>query len=292
MDLSTCLASCEAMIRKGSSSFHSAFSLLPSPRKEAVFVIYAFCRMIDDSVDEPERSHYTIDELERHLIGLDEAAGHFIWPSLRWLFDHFPLSKDPFFKQMEGQRRDLVVTHYTSMEQLEEYCYLVAGTVGEMLLPVLHDHPSAPSVIESGIYLGKAMQIVNIVRDIGEDKARGRRYLPEQLMLRHGYNESAFMEGKVDAAFQGMIQELDELANRWFNYGLRDLNSYAKESAFSVELAARFYMEILNVVKKERYQVYAQRTFVGPIAKMRIYAEVKRKHSWLNNPGAIAAVSQ
>lgn len=292
MDISTCLASCEALIRKGSSSFHRAFAFLPSPRKEAVFVIYAFCRMIDDSVDEPTHSPYTITELEQHLVGLDEAAGHFIWPSLRWLLATYPISKQPFFKQMEGQRRDLELTHYTSMDQLEDYCYLVAGTVGEMLLPVLHDHPGAPSVIESGIYLGKAMQIVNIVRDIGEDKGRGRRYLPEQLMQRHDYSEAAFVEGRVDAAFRGMIRELDELAHRWFSYGLRDLDTYPKESAFSVELAARFYKEILNVVKVERYQVYTQRTFVGHIAKMRIYADVRQKYAWFSESSENATISQ
>ena len=86
-------AECERVMRASSASFYEAFRLLPSPRKEAVFVIYTFCRMIDDSVDEPEHSDYTLDQLEALLEELDTAEGHFIWPSLRWLFASFPITE-------------------------------------------------------------------------------------------------------------------------------------------------------------------------------------------------------
>jgi len=266
------------MIRTGSSSFYKAFSFLPSPKREAVHVIYAFCRMIDNAVDEPEHSPYTLQELEQRFIKLDQAAGHFIWPALRWLFDSYPLTKEPFFRQMEGQRRDLSFTQYESMAQLEQYCYLVAGTVGEMLLPVLHDSPTE-KVIESGICLCKAMQIVNIVRDIGEDRSRGRRYIPIELMMRHRYSEAAFERGEINDAFRSMIRELDSLARSWFEVGLRDIESYPEESAFSVELAASFYRAILDKVEGNHYEVYRRRAVVGPVAKLEIYLSVKAKHA-------------
>lgn len=271
------LTLCEDMIREGSSTFYKAFSFLPSPRKEAVYVIYAFCRMIDDAVDEPEKAFYTIDELEFHLHHLEQAEGHFIFTALRWLFDQFPnLGKEPFFKQMEGQRRDLVRSHYDTMEQLEEYCYLVAGTVGEMLLPVLHDSPTE-DITNSGIYLGKAMQIVNIVRDIGEDRARGRRYVPLELMKKHGYSESAFAEGDINPAFIHLIHELERIAKHWFELGLRDLDSYPSRSAFSIELAAKFYGAILDAVKDNQYRVFTDRAYVTGMKKAAILTTVTHR---------------
>ncbi|MFC7682150.1 phytoene/squalene synthase family protein [Paenibacillus sp. GCM10028914] len=271
------LTKCEDMIRDGSTTFYKAFSFLPSPRKEAVYVIYAFCRMIDDSVDEPHKASYSIDELEGHLDQLDRAEGHFIWPALRWLFSRFPnLTKEPFYKQMQGQRRDFVMTHYNTMEELENYCYLVAGTVGEMLLPVLHESPDA-SITESGIYLGKAMQIVNIVRDVGEDQARGRRYIPLKMMQKYGYTEKEFADGVINKPFKDLIHELDSLARYWFELGLRGLDSYPSSSGFSVELAARFYAAILDAVKHNQYRIYTERAYVSNLQKAAILTSVARR---------------
>ncbi|MGG4147409.1 phytoene/squalene synthase family protein [Paenibacillus algorifonticola] len=277
METAFSLNQCEAMIRKGSSSFYKAFGFLPSPRKEAVYVIYAFCRMIDNAVDEPEQSPYMIGELEKQFAQLEQAEGHFIWPALRWLFHHFPVSRQPFFRQMEGQRRDLMLTHYETMEQLEEYCYLVAGTVGEMLLPVLHNHPDE-QIVEAGIYLGKAMQIVNIVRDVGEDQGLGRRYLPLELLHQHGYSEQSFEAGVIDEHFRALIHALERQAKDWFHKGLANINSYPPESAFAVELAAGFYGAILNQVIANRYDVYAKRAVVGPLTKLKIYKSIKEKY--------------
>ncbi|MEI7024182.1 phytoene/squalene synthase family protein [Paenibacillus sp. y28] len=278
------------MIRKGSSSFYHAFSHLPNPKREAVYVIYAFCRMIDDAVDEPDRSPYTIDEIERAFTDLDQAEGHFIWPSLRWLLQTFPVTKAPFFKQMEGQRRDLVQTHYESMEQLEEYCYLVAGTVGQMLLPVLHDAPDQ-HIVEAGIWLGKAMQIVNIVRDVGEDQGRGRRYLPLDLLDRHGYSEQDFLNGTLDERFRSLIQELDELARSWFALGMKGIETYPPQSMLAVELAANFYAAILDEVKAFDYQVFTQRAVVSNLRKLKLYGAIKAKYAVLLDTSEDAVVS-
>lgn len=276
MNIHDSLKQCESMIAKGSTSFYQAFRLLESPRKEAVYVIYAFCRLIDDAIDE-KNPLFTIGELEYNFTHLENADGHFIWEALRWLFAEFDLGKEPFFRQMEGQRRDLVLTHYETMEQLEAYCYLVAGTVGEMLLPVLHDAPG-DAVTESGIYLGKAMQIVNIIRDVGEDRERGRRYLPMELMERHGYSLEQFQDGVVNEAFRAMIDELSDLSMEWFRRGLENLDTYSPRSAVSVELAAGYYSAILNKVRENRYQVFAKRAVVGMLEKHAIYSSVKRKY--------------
>ncbi|WP_246945022.1 phytoene/squalene synthase family protein [Bacillus pinisoli] len=261
---------CENLMKKGSASFYEAFRFLPSPRKEAVYVIYAFCRLIDDAVDDPEHSPFTLEELEDHFQHLEQAEGHFIWPSLRWLFDSFPLSKEPFLKQMSGQRMDLTLTHYQTMEQLEVYCEKVAGSVGEMLLPVLHDSPTL-AVQQAGIQLGKAMQIVNIIRDVGEDLNRGRRYIPEEWMATYQYSHTEFEEMNVNFTFKKMINGLMDLAWSWFEEGLSDIDSYPSESAFSIKLASNYYAAIMEVVKHNEYQVYTKRAIVSDKKKKAIY---------------------
>ncbi len=159
---------CEKAMKQHSASFYQAFRELPSPRKEAVFVIYTFCRMIDDSMDEPENSVYTLDELEWNFQHLSKAEGHFIWPSLRWLFDTFPnLEPAPFFTQIKGQRMDEKHTHYKTFEQLEEYCYHVADLSAKcccQYCTITHRKK-----LSSWNQVQKAMQIVNILRDVGED---------------------------------------------------------------------------------------------------------------------------
>ncbi|MBR2563091.1 MAG: phytoene/squalene synthase family protein [Paenibacillus sp.] len=285
------LSRCEELMQKGSSSFYQAFKGLPSPRREAVYVIYAFCRMIDDSVDEPEQSTYTIHEIHDLFEHLEEAEGHFIWPALRWLFSSFPhLDKGPFFRQMEGQLTDLEVTHYTTMEQLEHYCYLVAGTVGEMLLPVLRNDNGA-EVAMNGIALGKGMQIVNIIRDIGEDRARMRRYVPLEIMEKHGYSELDWKDGVVDDRFIAIIQDLKDAALNWFRIGMDRLDTYPEESAFAIELAAAFYSTILNAVERNNYDVYTQRAYVSDESKLEMLSAILKRYPMLAYQASRMAVS-
>lgn len=285
------LSRCEELMQKGSSSFYQAFRGLPSPRREAVYVIYAFCRMIDDSVDEPEQSAYTIHEIHDLFDRLDEAEGHFIWPALRWLFSSFPhLDKGPFFRQMEGQLTDLKVTHYTTMKELEHYCYLVAGTVGEMLLPVLRDDNGA-EVAVNGIALGKGMQIVNIIRDVGEDRARVRRYVPLEIMEKHGYTEQDFEDGIVDERFIAIIHELKAAALNWFRIGMNRLDTYPTESAFSIELAAAFYSTILHAVERNDYDVYTKRAYVSDELKLEMLGAIVKRYPMLAYQASRTAVS-
>lgn len=279
------LRKCEEMIQGRSSSFYMAFQGLPSPRREAVHVIYAFCRMIDDSVDEPGRSPYGIHELRTLFLNLERAEGHFIWPALRWLFAEFPgLEQEPFLLQMEGQTGDLTFTHYLTMTELRRYCYLVAGTVGEMLLPVLRKDGGAEAR-EAGIALGIGMQLVNIIRDVGEDLERGRRYVPLELMNKHGYTQQELEQGIVNSRFRAVLEELRTEALRSFRIGLGNIGSYPPESGMAVELAAAFYSAILDDVEAGGYDVFRRRAFVSDAAKLNMLRLVSQRYPRLSPAG-------
>lgn len=252
---------CKSMMKKGSSSFYHAFKFLPKKQREAVYVIYSFCRMIDDAVDEPENSPYTLDELEQQFDQLEEAEGHFIWPALRWLLSEYDLSKEPYYIQISGQRLDYIRTSYQTMEELEDYCYRVAGSVGEMLIPVLSDNADQ-EVIEAGISLGKAMQIVNIIRDIGADQSLGRRYVPIEIMEKHSYQEQDWKNQVVNGELRGVIEALTDQADTWFSHGMRYIDAYPPKSALSMKLAASYYREIIRVVRENNYHVFTERAIV------------------------------
>ncbi|NGZ76180.1 phytoene/squalene synthase family protein [Saccharibacillus alkalitolerans] len=282
---------CEDTMRRGSTSFYHAFRDLPERRRHAVYVIYAFCRLIDDSVDEPETSPFTIHELKKEFLALDKAEGHFIWPALRWLFASFPaLDRRPFLNQIDGQLSDLTLLRYETMEQLERYCYLVAGTVGEMLLPVLRDdlHDEAA---EAGIALGKGMQIVNIIRDVGEDLGRGRRYIPADLMERHGYTEDDLARGVIDGRFVALIDELHGYAASWFEKGLSNLDSYPKRSGLAVALAAAFYGAIFDQVRRNGYDVFSRRAIVPDEERGALLTRVLAAFGAVDDSAGSAAVS-
>lgn len=266
---------CKNMMKKGSSSFYQAFKWLPRKEREAVYVIYSFCRMIDDSVDEPENSPYTLDELEYHLNKLEEADGHFIWPALRWVFDEFSLKKEPYHIQISGQRLDFVQKSYPSMTELEDYCYRVAGSVGEMLIPILHPNPNQ-SLIDAGISLGKGMQIVNIIRDIGADQRLGRRYVPLELMKQYGYSKADWHDQVVNQSLKDVISALTDQADQWFFEGLRYIDEYPNKSAFAMKLAAGYYREIISVVKENDFQVFTERAVVTSQRKSHLLLQLTK----------------
>lgn len=266
---------CKEMMKKGSSSFYHAFKFLPKQEREAVFVIYSFCRMIDDAVDEPENSPYTLEELEDQFDNLAFAEGHFIWPALRWLLSTYELSKEPYYTQMSGQRMDYYRTAYDTRDQLEDYCYRVAGSVGEMLIPVLHERPNQ-AIIESGVALGKAMQIVNIIRDIGADQRLGRRYVPLEMMHAYGYSIKDWENQVINQELRNLIKALTDQADQWFEEGLQFIDTYPKKSALSMQLAARYYREIIQVVKENDYQVFTARAVVSNKRKSQLLLQLTK----------------
>ena len=280
---------CTSMIQEGSSTFYKAFGYLPTPQKEAVFVVYAFCRILDNAVDEPDQSEFSLDELEAHFANLEHADGHFIWPALRWLYAEFPtVGREPFRALMRGMRQDIVHVPFTTMAELEDYSYLAAGTVGELLVPILHPNPR-DTQYTAGIQLGKAMQIVNILRDIGEDQGRARRYIPSALMDKHGYRMEEFEGKMVNAAFVNMVEELATLADLWLQEGLAIVDTYPKEGAFCMELATRGYMAILEEIRAQNYQVYTKRAIVSTLKKANLFTTLQLKYS---NPFRKQATTQ
>ena len=151
---------CEDVIRRNSHSFYRAFSLLPACKRQSVYALYAFCRLADDCVDRDASAaklEQVQDDLARFFAGTVVDAP--LWRALDAVCSSFDLDAQPFFDMLEGQRRDLSFRQPETMGDLEEYGYYVAGSVGLMLLPILHAaSPVDDGLRDSAVALGVAMQ--------------------------------------------------------------------------------------------------------------------------------------
>lgn len=270
---------CEQIIQQNSRSFYFAFRTLPREQREGVFALYALCRLIDDLVDEPE-NHPPLPDLlslwSRFKEG--ETPPHPLFFSLREAFNRFELSYDPLDELIQGIELDKNFTQIESMEELEHYCYLVAGTVGLMLLPILSPHYHRhPSVREGGIQLGKAMQLTNILRDVGEDLKRDRCYLPQSLLDEFGVQRSELERGEITSRYQRLAQHLRERALSYYRLSLRSILTYEKRAKRASIDALFLYRRILTTLKREGYDSLSHRSVPSPaqvrrtLLKSRLY---------------------
>jgi len=277
MDLNHAYDHCKNIIEKHSKTFSKAFAMLPKHQKRAVWAIYAFCRRADDIVDEGENPK---EELEAFAVEFDLFMEGRLetedpcWIALQDAFERFPLDPAPFYEMIVGQRMDLYPKTIDTKDDLLHYCYHVASTVGLMLLPVLA--PGKVSRVKAGaIELGYAMQITNILRDIGEDLDNNRIYIPEQMMIDYGYSHTDLHNKKVNEAFIHLWEDLAQDAEHYYRNALATLPEYPLYSRTPVGGAAKMYRAIIQTVRNNDYQVFGKRNYVSDQMKKQIIAEMQ-----------------
>jgi phytoene synthase len=265
MNLAKSYESCEKIVKQHSSSFYRAFSILPQEKRIAVWAVYAFCRTVDDIVDEnPLHAEQQLAEYEqaftRMLQGLPDEEPH--WIALHDVFQRYTMDPLPFWDMIAGQRQDLTVSRMERYEDLTHYCYLVAGTVGLMLLPILTNDVT-PHLKEKAIKLGIAMQITNILRDVAEDYRRGRIYLPQDLMRHYGYAEQDIELGMQAPGWKPLFDHLAHIAEQHYQEGISSHVYYPRESRTSLSASGYIYREILVKAIQRHGDVFAERIRVS-----------------------------
>ena len=220
---------CRQLTAKYAKTFYLGTMLMTKTKRQSIWAIYAWCRRTDELVDGPASTQTTPETLnlwEHHLESV--FAGHPLDNYDVALLDtiqRFPISIQPFQDMIAGQRMDLHRSRYETFEELYLYCYRVAGTVGLMSTAVIgidtsiyttpwlcHQQPYVPT--EEAIALGIALQLTNILRDVGEDAHRGRIYLPLEDLARFKYSEEDFRQQIVDERWCNLMRfEIDRPAN-------------------------------------------------------------------------------
>lgn len=276
-DLNQAYHHCREVIEKHSKTFSKAFAMLPKQQKQAVWAIYAFCRRVDDIVDEGdhpkaelEAFSHEFDAFMEGKLELDDPC----WKALDDVFRHFSIDPEPYYDMIKGQRMDLYPNTIKTKEDLLDYCYHVASTVGLMLLPVIAPGRVA-NLREGAIELGYAMQLTNILRDIGEDMENDRIYIPQDVMDTYGYSYVDLKEKRVNKKFVQMWEDLARDAEMYYDRAMETLPNYPLYSRAPVGGAARMYRAILPTVRKNGYQVFNHRNYVTDQEKKQIIAEMQ-----------------
>lgn len=274
MDLKEAYLYCEEVIAANSKSFYRTFSLLPKAKKKAVWGVYTFCRTVDDIVDEGDNPAVELESFKQEFN--EFLQGNFdsenpTWVALADVFDRYDMEAEPFHALIKGQEMDLTIKRYYSVEELLTYSYHVASTVGLMLLPILA--PNKIQVLHEGaIALGHAMQITNILRDIGEDLKIGRIYLPAEVMQKNGFAEEELYSGTVSPEFIAMWEEMAELAEHYYRSAFETIHEYPMDARIPVKGAGLVYKEILTTIRAKNYNVFNEKHFVPDESKKAILA--------------------
>ncbi|TMU88119.1 phytoene/squalene synthase family protein [Bacillus sp. BHET2] len=266
---------CENIIKQHSKTFYRAFSLLPKNQKKAVWAVYAFCRRVDDIVDEGTSPSEELRQFEMEFESFLKGFNHndAMWIALDDVFKNFNMDIEAFRDMIRGQRMDLSDRVYVKMGDVLDYSYHVASTVGLMLLPVLAPGKEE-QLRDDGIYLGYAMQITNILRDIGEDLERGRLYIPQDLLVKYEYTVTDLMEHRNNEAFRSIWEEMASLAEDYYEKAFRTLNLYPVYSRTPVKGAALLYRAILGEVRNNHYNVFSEKHNVSKDLKERIISTI------------------
>lgn len=273
---------CEEIIRRGSSSFYAAFSTLPTEKAGAVFSIYSFCRTADDIVDE-QADAPALSKLARDFESMlkGDIPDSPMFRCLSSTFRRFNLDPSPFRHMLEGLESDLSFAQPHDMQQLLDYCYKVAGTVGLMLLPVIATK-NKHKLIGPAVDLGNAMQLTNIIRDISEDAARGRVYIPVEMLRRQGLTSDDLLGGRCRDKALAAAMELADKADEMYLRAGEAISLYDEESRLPVLLAHGYYSGILVKARRAGEGIFDSRVYVDEEEKKLYLAAALEKAARLS----------
>ena len=247
--------------RKSGSNLALAFVLLPPDRRAAMSALYAFCRRVDDIADEDEVPlEHRAAELQRWREETRVACdgGQPSIDVLRELQPFIARHRLPFrlFDELlVGVEMDLVTLRYPDLPSLERYCYHVASVVGLLSIEVFGY--SDPRCREYADALGKALQLTNILRDVGNDARRGRIYLPQSDLRAHGVTEADVLAGRDSAGFQALAREMAGRARGYFALARELLPRAELGNMMTAELMAAVYGRLLLEIERHGFPVLA-----------------------------------
>jgi phytoene synthase len=265
-------AFCRSIARARAKNFYYSFVLLPREQRNAMCAIYAFMRYCDDLSDEPGAS---LEPLERwHCALVDALAGKFdaypAWPAFYDTVQRYRIPHEYFFQVIEGVKSDLEPRRFATFDELYRYCYQVASVVGLTTIHVFgFDSPEALPLAEK---CGVAFQLTNILRDIGEDAARGRMYLPAEDLERFGVSADELAGGRRTDAIARLVQFQAARARAYYDESMPLIDLVRKRSRSGLRALIAIYSRLLERIEERNYDVFSRRVSLSPAEKCWIAA--------------------
>jgi len=261
---------CQEKAAKSGSSFYYSFHFLPNNQRDAIISLYAFCREVDDIVDDIKdiniakiKLAWWRDEIEKIYSGI---ASHPVAIALTEHKEHFNLPKEYFIEIIDGMEMDLEYDVYPSFKELSLYCYRVASVVGLLSIEIFgYENRQTQKYAHE---LGMALQLTNILRDVYEDAQRGRVYLPQDELEKFGVSNDDLlnrnMNQKTIALFEYQANRARKHYEKAFSY-LPDEDRYLQRSGI---IMSDIYSALLNEIEKDGFRVLEHRIKLTPIRKL------------------------
>jgi phytoene synthase len=277
-----------SITRKSASNLALAFILLPQAKRDAMSALYAFCREVDDVADEdqaPVESRRS--ELRRWREDLahayaGEPASLPVIEELRPVIQQYKLPREHFEALLDGVEMDLEIRRYADYPELELYCYRVASVVGLLSINIFGYRQ--PACQEYAVYLGKALQLTNILRDVKTDADRGRIYLPESELRRHRVPPEDILRGRYSEDYYGLAKSVAERARHFYKMARQSLPEEERPAMVAAELMGSVYWELLRKLEARRFDVFGPPVRLNKVRKLTLIVR-----AWMRLKGRSAA---
>ena len=261
---------CSRKVAQSGSSFYYSFRLLPPPRRAAISALYAYCREVDDVVDEvsdPNVARVKLAWWRTEIDAIfDGRPQHPVALALLAAVDRYGLQRMHLQTVIDGMQMDLEKVRYVDFAELETYCDRVAGVVGLMSAEIFgYEDPATRDYARK---LGVAFQLTNIIRDVGEDARRGRIYLPQDDLARFGVAPSDVLRARPSPAFVELMRFETERARAWYDAAFAALPERDRHGQRAGLAMAAIYRTLLDEIARDGYRVLDRRIALTPLRKL------------------------
>ncbi|MCK2088635.1 presqualene diphosphate synthase HpnD [Thauera aromatica] len=261
---------CQDKAAQSGSSFYYSFMFLPAERRRAITALYAFCREVDDVVDEchdPALAQSTLEwwrqEVDRIYAG---TPTHPVGQALQDVLGRFRLPREQLLEIIDGMAMDLAQTRYADFKALQLYCYRVASVVGLLAAEIFGYQDRR--TLKYAHDLGIAFQLTNIIRDVGEDARRGRIYLPVEDLQRFGVPAKDLLEARHSDAFRELMAFQAGRAEHFYDQAFAQLPKIDRKAQRPGLVMAAIYRTLLREIAADGFQVLDRRTSLTPLRKV------------------------
>jgi len=260
---------CQKKAAASGSSFYYSFLFLPAPRRRAITALYAFCREVDDVVDEAAEMQIAAAKLAWWRAEVANLyRGNPQQPVTRALapfIGEYSLPQEQLNEIIDGMEMDLTQTRYLDWPALERYCHRVAGVVG-LLAARIFGYRDART-LEYARNLGIAFQLTNIIRDVGEDARKNRIYLPMDELKRFDVPAADILIARETPQFNALMRFQDERARGWYGTAFAALPAVDRRAQRPGLIMAAIYKALLDEIVRDDFRVLSRRTSLTPLRK-------------------------
>ena len=263
-------AYCQEKASSSGSSFYYSFMFLPPERRQAITALYAFCREVDDVVDECHDLQVAQTKLDWWRNEVRQVYGgqpqHPVGQALKDVIQRFPLPMEQLLEIIDGMQMDLTQTRYLDWKALNLYCYRVASVVG-LLSAEIFGYTNRQT-LKYAHDLGLAFQLTNIIRDVGEDARRGRIYLPVDELQRFNVPARQILDAKHSDNFRELMAFQAARARQLYDQAFAQLPAEDRKAQRPGLIMAAIYRTLLDEIEADGFLVLDRRTSLTPLRKI------------------------